>query len=44
MEKQRLLEFVVSNPTWKHGELSTNVRQPFDVLVRMSALAAKSTA
>ena len=31
-EKRRLLDFVVSNCTWKHGELSATYRQPFDLL------------
>ena len=31
-EKRRLLNFVVSNCTWKHGRLSATWRQPFDML------------
>jgi hypothetical protein len=31
-EKRRLLDFVLSNCTWKGGELAAKYRQPFDVL------------
>jgi site-specific DNA recombinase len=31
-EKRKLLNFVLSNCTWKGGELTANYRQPFDVL------------
>jgi site-specific DNA recombinase len=31
-EKRRLLDFVVSNCSWKDGELSATPRQPFDLL------------
>ena len=31
-EKRRLLNFVLSNSTWKDGELTANYRQPFDML------------
>jgi hypothetical protein len=31
-EKRRLLDFVVSNSTWKVGELTTEYRQLFDLL------------
>ena len=36
-EKRSLLDFVVSNCTWKQGELRATYRQPFDLL----AIAAK---
>ena len=32
MEKRRLLDFVFSNSTWKHGKLIPNYRKPFDIL------------
>ena len=32
MEKRKLLNFVLSNCTWKGGELVAKYRQPFDVL------------
>jgi len=32
-EKRRLLNFVVSNCSWKDGELQATFRQPFDLLV-----------
>ena len=32
IEKRKLLNFVLSNCTWKGGELSAKYRQPFDVL------------
>jgi hypothetical protein len=31
-EKRKLLDFVLSNCTWKSGELTAKYRQPFDVL------------
>jgi site-specific DNA recombinase len=31
-EKRKLLDFVLSNCTWKGGELTAKYRQPFDVL------------
>ena len=34
IEKRRLLNFVLSNCVWKHGELSADYRQPFDMLVK----------
>ena len=32
LEKRRLLNFLLSNCTWKHGELHAEFRQPFDIL------------
>ena len=32
VEKRKLLDFVLSNCTWKGGELAAKYRQPFDVL------------
>jgi site-specific DNA recombinase len=32
-EKRRLLDFVLSNCTWKNGELQATFRQPFDLLI-----------
>ena len=40
-EKRRLLEFMVSNASWKEGELSANLRQPFN-LIRDGVAAATS--
>lgn len=37
-EKRRLLNFLLSNCTWKDGKLSAEFRQPFDIL----AVAAES--
>ena len=34
-EKRRLLNFVLSNCTWKNGELNVTFRQPFDMIVEM---------
>ena len=31
-EKRKLLDFVLSNCTWKDGELTAQYRQPFDIL------------
>jgi site-specific DNA recombinase len=41
-EKRRLLNFVVSNSTWKDGELVSTLRQPFDLLAETTALAAQA--
>jgi site-specific DNA recombinase len=35
-EKRRLLNFMLSNCTWKNGELEVTYRQPFDMLVKMN--------
>jgi DNA invertase Pin-like site-specific DNA recombinase len=43
-EKRRLLNFVVSNCTWKGGELVVDLRQPFDLLAETTAIAAQATA
>jgi hypothetical protein len=31
-KKRKLLDFVLSNCTWKQGELTAKYRQPFDLL------------
>jgi site-specific DNA recombinase len=33
-EKRRLLDFVLSNCTWKDGELQATFRQPFDLIIK----------
>ena len=38
-EKRRLLNFVVSNCTWKNGNLSATWRQPFDMLAVTTSAA-----
>jgi site-specific DNA recombinase len=43
-EKRRLLNFVLSNSTWKNGALSTEFKQPFDLLAETAALAASQNA
>ena len=43
-EKRRLLNFVVSNCTWKDGELLADLRQPFDLLSETTAIAAQAAA
>ena len=40
-EKRRLLNFVVSNCSWKGGELAVTLRQPFNVLTDTAALAKR---
>ena len=40
-EKRRLLNFVVSNCSWRDGELSVSLRQPFDLLADTAAQAAQ---
>ena len=41
-EKRRLLNFLLSNCTWRDGEIEAKFRQPFDLLAETSA-AAKSS-
>ena len=43
-EKRRLLNFLVSNSTWRDGELSATLRQPFDLIAETSAIEAKRKA
>jgi hypothetical protein len=43
-EKRRLLDFVLSNCTWKSGELTTQYRQPFDILAVAVASERRLTA
>ena len=43
-EKRKLLNFVLSNCTWKDGELTATLRQPFDLLAQTTAVAARVTA
>ena len=40
-EKRRLLNFVLSNSVWKHGDLAVTFRQPFDLLAKTTAIAAQ---
>ncbi len=39
-EKRRLLDFVLSNCTWKDGELTPVFRQPFDMIADMATACA----
>src|SRR5262249_49433612 len=41
-EKRRLLNFLVSNCSWKGGELTAALRQPFDLLSETTAIAAQA--
>jgi hypothetical protein len=41
-EKRRLLDFLVSNCSWKNGELTVALRQPFDLLAETNATTAQS--
>jgi site-specific DNA recombinase len=41
-EKRRLLDFVVSNCSWKGGELTAAFRQPFDLLAKTTAIAERA--
>jgi site-specific DNA recombinase len=41
-EQRRLLNFVLSNSTWKNGDLTATYRQPFDLIAEATAVA-KST-
>ncbi len=42
LEKRRLLNFVVSNCTWKDGEMTAQFRQPFDLLAITNKAAASA--
>ncbi len=43
-EKRRLLNFVVSNCTWKDGQLVADFQQPFDLLAETTTIAAEAEA
>ena len=43
-EKRRLLDFLVSNCSWKDGQLTTEFRQPFDLLADTAVAAARTKA
>ncbi|PWB81809.1 MAG: recombinase family protein [Methylocystaceae bacterium] len=43
-ERKRLLNFVLSNCEWLRGEITATYRQPFDILVEMTAVAAMEKA
>ena len=38
-EKRRLLDFLLSNSTWRGGELQPVFRQPFDIIVKTATAA-----
>ena len=43
-EKRRLLDFLVSNCSWKDGQLTAEFRQPFDSLAATAMAAATAAA
>ncbi len=43
-EKRRLLDFVVSNCSWRDGQLKAEFRQPFDLLADTAMAAANASA
>ncbi len=43
-EKRRLLNFLVSNCSWRDGELTVTLRQPFDLIAEATAIDAKRKA
>jgi site-specific DNA recombinase len=43
-EKRRLLNFLVSNCSWKAGELTVTLRQPFDLLAKTTVTLEKEKA
>ena len=43
-EKRRLLNFLVSNCSWKSGELTATLRQPFDLLAETTLAVEKGRA
>lgn len=36
-DKRRLLNFVLSNSSWRDGELTATFRQPFNIIAEMSS-------
>ncbi len=40
-EKRRLLKFVLSNSSWKNGELAATFRQPFDMIAESALIASR---
>ncbi|RUR13509.1 recombinase family protein [Legionella sp. km772] len=36
IEKRRLLQFLVSNSSWAHQELQVELRQPFDLIMKLT--------
>jgi site-specific DNA recombinase len=43
-EKRRLLDFVLSNCTWKDGELQATFRQPFELIIESTTACAHKKA
>ncbi|MFQ5479256.1 MAG: recombinase family protein [Candidatus Binatia bacterium] len=43
-QKRRLLNFLVSNCSWRDGELTATLRQPFDLIAETTAIEAKRKA
>jgi site-specific DNA recombinase len=43
-EKRRLLNFLVSNSTWRAGELTVTLRQPFDIIEKTIDIDARRKA
>jgi len=41
-QRRRLLNYLLSNSTWAHGELSTEWRQPFDIIEEMAKEARET--
>ena len=42
--KRRLPNFLVSSGSWRDGELTATLRQPFDLIVEITAIDAKRKA
>ena len=43
-EKRRLLNYLVSNSSWRDGKLTVTLRQPFDLIAETTAIEAKRKA
>ena len=41
-EKRRLLNFLLSNCTWRDGGVAATLRQPFDLLAETTAIEARA--
>jgi site-specific DNA recombinase len=39
-EQRRLLNFILSNSTWKNSKLAVSYRQPFDLIAEVTGIAA----
>ena len=43
-ERRQMLDILLSNCTWKHGELHADFKQPFDMIAENAMRSRKETA